>query len=137
MPEIPERGPRVGARLSDISPRCARRPCALLIGATVLLTWYAGSGALSTEARAATVRTHTVIMEGTTFSPPVLVVHQADTVVWANRDPFPHTATAVDGSFDSRIIASGHSWKYVARKPGEHPYGCTFHPTMKGTLKVE
>lgn len=47
----------------------------------------------------------------------------------------PHTVTA-KGVFDSRSIAAGKSWKYVARTLGEYPYLCTFHPNMKGTLRV-
>jgi plastocyanin len=93
---------------------------------------------VAVESRAARrARTHTVIIQAVVFSPPALVVRQGDMVVWVNRDPFPHTATAADGSFDSKSIAAGQSWKYVARKLGEHPYGCTFHPTMKGMLTVE
>jgi plastocyanin len=60
-----------------------------------------------------------------------------DSVEWINRDPFPHTATSARGGFDSRTIAPGQSWKYVATKRGDFAYICTFHPTMKGTLKVE
>jgi hypothetical protein len=54
----------------------------------------------------------------------------------AGRDPFPHTATA-KGVFDSGSIAPGGSWRYTAKIVGEHSYTCTFHPNMKGTLRVE
>jgi len=65
-----------------------------------------------------------------------LGVKRGDRVVWMNKDPFPHTATA-HGTFDSGSIAPGHSWSYSARKPGEFAYVCTFHPGMKGTLIVQ
>ena len=61
---------------------------------------------------------------------------RGDTVVWINKDPFPHTVTA-KGVFDSHAMAAGRSWTYTARKAGEFAYICTLHPTMKGTLKVE
>jgi Plastocyanin len=80
--------------------------------------------------------THTVIIEGLKYTPETLTVKRGDTVVWINKDPFPHTVTA-KGVVDSRSIDAGRSWKYTARRVGEHPYICTFHPNMKGTLRVE
>jgi plastocyanin len=81
-------------------------------------------------------KTHTVVMDGTRFHPETLTVKRGDRVVWVNKDPFPHTATAA-GTFDSRSIAAGKSWTYVARKSGEFAYVCTFHPGMNGTLLVQ
>ncbi|WP_420819659.1 cupredoxin domain-containing protein [Pandoraea terrae] len=80
---------------------------------------------------------HTVVIEGTRFEPETLGIRSGDIVVWVNKDPFPHTVTAQAGEFDSKNIAPGKSWKYVARKRGVFPYICTLHPTMKATLRVE
>ena len=80
---------------------------------------------------------HTVIIENMQFSPAQLHVHRGDRIVWVNKDLFPHTATAVSHAFDSGSIAANASWTYVASKSGEYPYGCTFHPSMKGTIQVE
>ncbi len=80
--------------------------------------------------------THTIVMQATSYAPQALVVKRGDTVVWVNKDPFPHTATAA-GVFDSKSIAAGGSWKYTARKVGVIAYTCTFHPNMSGTLRVE
>ena len=80
--------------------------------------------------------THTVVMQATSYTPQVLTVKRGDTVVWINKDPFPHTVTATRG-FDSKSIAADGSWKYRAGEVGEFPYTCTFHPNMKGTLRVE
>jgi plastocyanin len=88
---------------------------------------------VATPAVAAT--THTVAMDGTRFIPETLSVKQGDRVVWVNKDPFPHTATA-GGTFDSKSVGTGESWSYVAGKAGEFPYVCTLHPGMKGTLIV-
>ena len=82
-------------------------------------------------------KTHTVVIEGTTFAPASLMVASGDSVVWLNKDPFPHTATSKDGGFDSQVIAAGESWKYVARKKGDFAYLCTLHTTMKGVLRVK
>ena len=81
--------------------------------------------------------THTVTIDGTRFSPEDLTVTAGDTIVWVNKDLIPHTATSKSGGFDSQVIATGKSWKYAAAKKGSFPYICTFHPTMKGTLRIE
>ena len=102
--------------------------CALLLAAIQL-------GA-ATSAVAASA-THTVVMEGVAFTPSTLTVAKGDTVVWVNKDAFPHTATAPDKSFDSKEIAAGKSWRFSAKNAGMFPYVCTLHPTMKGTLVVK
>ncbi len=91
---------------------------------------------LGAGAAAAEPATHTVVIEGLKYVPQTLAVKRGDTVVWINKDPYSHTATA-KGVFDSGSIADGASWKYTAREAGEHAYICTFHPNMKATLRVE
>ena len=81
--------------------------------------------------------THTIVMEGVAYKPEKLTVNVGDKVVWANKDPFPHTATAVDKTFDSREVAAARTWTYVAKKKGTFEYVCAYHPTMKGTLVVK
>jgi plastocyanin len=63
-------------------------------------------------------------------------VRPGDVVVWINKDPFPHTATAPK-VFDSGSIVADGSWRFTATRAGVHPYICTLHPNMKGTLQVE
>lgn len=80
--------------------------------------------------------THTVRIDGMQFSPTDLVVPRGDIVVWENLDPFPHTAAADGGAFDSGEIPTKGRWAWTARDPGEFTYGCRFHPTMKGQITV-
>ena len=80
--------------------------------------------------------TYTVTIDGTRFTPGVLTVRAGDTIVWVNKDIIPHTATSKAGGFDSLVIATGKSWTHKTADKGEYPYLCTFHPTMKGTLRV-
>ena len=87
--------------------------------------------------RAAEGAVHTVVIENMRYNPPELSVHRGERIVWVNKDLFPHTVTAAAHAFDSGSIAAGASWTYVAGKTGEYAYGCTFHPTMKGILKVQ
>ena len=103
--------------------RAAAAVCVLCVGAL--------------QAGLAASATHTVVMEGVAFTPNVLTVAKGDSVVWVNKDAFPHTATARDKSFDSTEIAAGKSWRFTAKRPGTFPYVCTLHPTMKGTLVVK
>jgi plastocyanin len=96
-----------------------------------LLQAGGGTGALGASG------THTIVIASMKFVPETLTVKAGDTVVWANKDFFPHTATAQDRSFDSGDIATDKSWKYVATKKGMFSYVCTLHPTMKATLVVK
>ncbi|VFJ13895.1 cupredoxin domain-containing protein [Candidatus Nitrosocosmicus franklandus] len=67
-------------------------------------------------------------------------------VTWVNEDTVPHTATSGTGPqdpesaqlFDTGIIMAGESASVPAEKmgPGEHPYHCTVHPFMQGTITV-
>jgi len=85
---------------------------------------------------AAAGTTHVVVMDGVSYAPAALTVKRGDTVVWRNRDPFPHTVTA-ERQFDSKSIAAGSEWRLVARTPGVYPYLCTLHPNMRGVVTVE
>jgi plastocyanin len=80
--------------------------------------------------------THTVNIEGMKFVPETITVKKGDHIVWKNKDVVPHTATAA-GSFDSKSIAPGASWKQLARKAGQYDVVCRFHPGMKAKLVVQ
>jgi plastocyanin len=94
------------------------------------------AGEQSAVAAATQATKHTVVIDGVKYEPVTVTAKRGDTVVWVNKDPFPHTVT-VNGVFDSREIPAGKSWSYTPRKAGEYAYICTLHPNMKGTLKVE
>ncbi len=81
-------------------------------------------------------QTHTVTIQAMRFQPEVLSVASGDTIVWVNKDLVPHTATSAAGSFDSKDIQADKSWSYTVRTKGDFDYTCTFHPTMKATLRV-
>jgi plastocyanin len=81
--------------------------------------------------------THTVTIEEMQFKPAELTVKVGDSIVWVNKDMFPHTATSKAKAFDSQQIDPGQSWTYRAMKKGAGPYICALHPTMLGTLRIK
>ena len=101
------------------------------------------TGLLLAGTAASTIRASTapqprvIVIENMQFSPQSLIVKAGEQITWVNKDLFPHTATADAKSFDSRAIAPNAAWTWVAAKPGTYAYGCTFHPTMKGTVTVQ
>jgi plastocyanin len=103
----------------------------------VLLLTTALPGAGYTVNALAAPKTHTVVIEAMQFSPQVLEVSPGDTIVWVNKDAFPHDATATNRGFQSKQIAPNGSWKFKAVKKGTFPYICTLHPTMKASLIVK
>lgn len=80
-------------------------------------------------------RAHAVAIRGFVYAPDTLVAAPGDTVVWANADVVPHTATAA-GRWDTGQIGAGASGRTVAGAAGTYAYVCAYHPTMRGTLIV-
>jgi plastocyanin len=91
--------------------------------------------AFAVSAANAEPRSHTVVIDGMKFAPATLTVERGDQVVWTNKDLVPHTATA-SGKFDSKSIAPGASWTWVADGAAAISYVCTLHPGMKASLVV-
>ena len=79
---------------------------------------------------------HTVTIDGFEFHPPEVTVGKGEVVVWVNKDPVPHTATAKGAALDSGSIAASGSFRFTATREGRFDYVCTLHPTMKGVLVV-
>lgn len=77
-----------------------------------------------------------VVMKNMKFSPATIEIKKGDTVEWTNEDITPHTATARP-IFDSGSIAPDKSWEHTFVKAGTLPYGCTFHPDMKGVVVIK
>jgi len=80
---------------------------------------------------------HVVVIKQMHFSPQQITARVGETVEWKNEDIFSHTVTADDGSFDSGLIAPGHSWRVKVQKVGEIEYHCRPHPNMTAKLIVQ
>ena len=114
-----------------MAPHIRARVVALLVATVALLAYSSGRGAEAKPAK------HTVTIEAVQFQPPTIEVNRGDSIVWTNKDPFPHTVTSASGKFDSKEIKPGESWTYTAQHSGDVAYVCTLHPTMKATLRVK
>ncbi|MBI4918873.1 cupredoxin family copper-binding protein [archaeon] len=82
-------------------------------------------------------RVHKVKIESFAFVPAELTVNVGDTVVWTNEDRVVHTATALDGSFDTNRIGNDQSKEVAFTQVGEYAYKCNIHPSMKGLIIVQ
>lgn len=80
---------------------------------------------------------HDVKISGFRFEPEHLVVHVGDVIRWTNDDLAPHTATAIDGSWDSGEIRHGEFKSVVVSKGMDLAYFCAFHPHMKGRIRLD
>ena len=75
-------------------------------------------------------------MKNINYLRPRLEVTVGTTVEWTNRDPLPHTVTAVNGSFNSGLIQPGKTFRHTFTKLGTYNFYCMPHPFMKGTIIV-
>jgi plastocyanin len=80
-------------------------------------------------------RVHTVVIAKMKFGPVPAGIRAGDTIVWVNRDPVKHTATARDRSFNLDL-PPGKSGRTIVRRIGANPFYCIYHPGMKGALTV-
>lgn len=96
-----------------------------LIIATALASISVSAGAADT---------YEVAIKGGKFVPAALSVQAGDTVVFKNQGPAPHTATALDGSFDTGRLNKGQSAEVTISATGSFEYICEIHPAMKGSV---
>lgn len=72
----------------------------------------------------------------TFYQPNPASVSSGARITWVNKDSAPHTATAVDNSFDTGIIQPGSSGSAIITGKAIIAYHCTIHPWMKASLIV-
>jgi len=83
-----------------------------------------------------------VSMKDFEFGPKEIKVKAGTTITWKNDGAAPHSATAVDKSFDTAIFQPGESKSAKFDTPGTFKYYCLLHGTadgngMVGTVVVE
>ena len=78
----------------------------------------------------------TVTIQDFAFGPQSVEIAVGTTVTWTNDDQAPHTATSLDGAFDTDTIEPGQSATLTFDTAGSFDYQCAFHPNMTGTVIV-
>jgi len=81
-------------------------------------------------------QSHRVEIRGMKFAPETLAVAAGDTITWTNADLAPHSATALDGSWDTGRLAKGESATIDVTDGMSGSYRCKYHPQMKAALTV-
>ena len=69
------------------------------------------------------------------FQTVKLDVRVGDSVTWINMDAVPHTATAVDKSWDSGRLKKGESFTLIIADNTSLGYFCFYHRQMKAELR--
>lgn len=110
--------------------RPSRRVFGQSLGASLALIVLARGGPAPGGARAE------VEIRRFAFGPGTLTIPRGTVVRWTNLDTAPHTATAVDGSWDSGALERGEAAEIHFAEAGEHPYYCVYHPHMTGIVRV-
>ncbi len=116
--------------------RARRRPslsAILVIG--LCLLWAAlalAAGAMPARGGSG----HTVEIVDFAFAPAELTISAGDTVTFTNLDAVAHTATAIDGSWDTGLLDQNQSASITFTAAGTYDYLCTPHPSMTGRIVV-
>ena len=79
---------------------------------------------------------HEVEIKDFEFSPAQLDVKVGDQVQFTNRDIAPHTATAVDASWDTGELSFGKHAVITVTESWETEFFCIFHPVMTGAVNI-
>jgi plastocyanin len=94
----------------------------------------AGPIALPPLLQQASAADHQVNIQGLQFNPADITANVGDQVVWTSHDPDTHGVTG--GPMSSPDLHNGDTWRFTVSQPGDITYGCRFHPSMHGTIKV-
>lgn len=106
------------------------------VGLAAVLTTAVLGARMTAGSRGAPPTTHIIEIREMAFDPNEVRARPGDTLIWVNRDLFPHTATEIDSAWTSPPIAPGESWRRVVDRGSPPDYLCAFHPTMEGRVTL-
>jgi plastocyanin len=93
--------------------------------------------ALAPLASAQPAPAQSVTIDSFAFAPQEISVPTGATVAWVNaQSGVRHTATSLDGAFDSGILATNDTFTFTFAQAGDFGYQCEIHPSMQGTIHV-
>ena len=81
-----------------------------------------------------TPRLRVIDVQNFQYNPAQAELVVGDTILFANHDVVPHTATARDRSWDTGEIAPGDTVRVTIRSGGE--YFCLYHPNMTASVSL-
>ena len=76
-----------------------------------------------------------VTIDGYSFKPEKITVQAGETVTWTSDASSRHTVVVEDK--ESRRLQRGSTFSHTFTSPGEYPYRCGVHRSMKGVVVVE
>ena len=92
---------------------------------------------MTVSASSAAPTKHIIAIKNFAYSPQTISVRKQDHVTWINLDIVPHTATAVDGSWDTGNIGPGERREIIVKEGLIEDYYCRYHPAMTARLDAE
>lgn len=105
-----------------------------LVSMVMAIAMTIAPGMMSASTAQYSVKKHVVEITGLEFVPNTIDVSPGDTITWMNRDIVPHTATSVDGSWDTGVLNQNESKSVVVSQNMTSAYLCRFHVNMSGTV---
>jgi plastocyanin len=93
---------------------------------------WAGGGGVDTSGCAGYSEGHSISMRDSCFAGTAHFAPSGTTITVSNDGGFPHTLTAVDGSFDTGLVEAGATTDLVVDEPGIYRVFCSLHGTAQG-----
>lgn len=109
---------------------------AILIGSAVIYGCSKSGSSSPTPAPVTKPVATSVNIQNFAFSPDTLKVKPGTSVTWTNMDSAPHTATSLNGIFDSGSLSTGQAYSYTFSTAGTYAYHCAIHSMMKTAVIV-
>lgn len=69
------------------------------------------------------------------FQPAEIRIKAGETVQWNWQGNLPHSVTADDGSFDSKVLQKGATFEQTFSRAGRIEYYCQVHSSAGGTAQ--
>lgn len=79
---------------------------------------------------------HQISISNFAFTPHGSHITAGDTVTWTNHDVAQHSATSDNGVWDTGLLSTGQSGRFIFTNQGTFPYHCSVHTSMKDTIFV-
>lgn len=80
--------------------------------------------------------THTVVIRDFAFTPADIQINAGDSITWINEDNARHSATDLNGAFDTGLLSQGQEATMTFSGAGRFEYRCTPHAKMRGTVTI-